>query len=112
MLKKEGRGRPKGSLSSRVGKTQASISMSAEAWAILTKRAKDLGVYKSDYIENLVRRGDNVTYDLSISFLIEMVVNLEKDIISLELTKVELQEKAADIRKFLREIGVSPNIMP
>ena len=106
------RGRPKGRKSLRVEKRQATLTMTPEAWAILTKRCEDFQTTKSDYVETLVRRGDLPTYDMSIDFLFELLVDIEKQIIAVDIHRADLEEKRQKIKAFMRKVGVSPNLIP
>lgn len=105
------RGRPKGRKSLRTNKKQATMSMTPEAWAILTKKAKDLGIYKSDYVENLVRRGDLATYDMTITFLLDLLGDLKVQLDDLDIVRGDLVSRMEEIREFLRSIGVSPSVL-
>lgn len=80
-----GRGRPKGSLGggrpkTKVTKTVVSIGMTPEAWAILHQKSKQAGMSKAEYIETMLRRGDNTLYDLVCSFLIDHYRTIKRDI--------------------------------
>jgi hypothetical protein len=95
-----------------IPKTTASISMTPEAWALLHQAAKSAGLSKSEYLEMLVRRGDQSLYELVRSTL--MVIYQENgEYIDAIDNRIEcLRFRNQGIRELLRAIGVSPNQFP
>lgn len=96
----------------KVPKTMASITMTPEAWAILHERAKKAGLSKSEYIENLVRRGDLDVYDIIREFLVNLLQDTSDDVVLNQQLLENLQDKEQRLRDVLKRIGVSPNQIP
>ena len=90
----------------------ASITMTPEAWAILHKRSKEAGLSKSEYIENLVRRGDLDVYDILREFLIDLLQDTSNDVVLNQQLLENLEDKEQRLRDVLKRIGVSPNQIP
>jgi hypothetical protein len=93
----------------RVKKTPATITLTPEGWAILQHKAKQAGMSKSEYIENLVRRGDTGLYDAVIKFLSDYYQKNGEGLQALEEISQDLKTKQKTIREFLVQIGISPN---
>lgn len=96
----------------KVKKTPATISLTPEAWAILQHKAQQAQMSKSEYIENLVRRGDTGLYDAVIKFLIDYYQKSDEGLLALEDISQDLKTKQRTIREFLIQIGISPNQLP
>ncbi len=95
-----------------VPKTANSLSMTCEAWAILHQRARRAGIPKSDYVENLVRRGDLEIYDIVVTFLRQHLEQATQDK-EAALTLVQrLEVRETELKYMLRQIGVNPNLIP
>jgi hypothetical protein len=96
----------------RVKKTPATITLTPEAWAILQHKAKQAGMSKSEYIENLVRRGDTGLYDAVIKFLCDYYQKTDEGLKALQDASEDLKNKQKTVREFLVQIGISPNQLP
>ncbi len=90
----------------------ASITMTPEAWAILHERSKKAGLSKSEYIENLVRRGDLDVYDILRQFLVDFLQDTSNDVVLQQQLLNNLEDKEQRLRDILKRIGVSPNQIP
>lgn len=96
----------------KVPKTMASITMTPEAWAIVHERSKKAGLSKSEYIENLVRRGDLDVYDIIREFLLNLLEDASNDVVLQQQLFNNLQDREQRLRDILKRIGVSPNQIP
>lgn len=96
----------------KVPKKPATIAMTDEAWAILHQRAIDSRLSKSDYLENLVRRGEAVLYDATREFLTEHYLKSRSELVEMRKRLEALEQENENVRQFLRTIGVSPNLIP
>ncbi len=90
----------------------ASITMTPEAWAILHERSKKAGLSKSEYIENLVRRGDLDVYDILRQFLVDLLQDTSNDVVLNQQLLNNLEDREQRLRDILKRIGVSPNQIP
>lgn len=96
----------------KVSKNPRTILMTDEAWAILSSRSKKAGISKSDYIENIIRRGDVALYDAVREFLVDHYVKSRSELVDMRARLEQLEAENESVREFLRTIGVSPNLIP
>jgi hypothetical protein len=95
-----------------VKKTPFTITLTPTAKAILKKRASDAGLSQSEYIENLVRRGDSDIYDVVRQIALELLqitssqANLQSQVTN---NNQQLDQRLRDL---LEAMGTSPNQIP
>jgi hypothetical protein len=86
--------------------------MTREAWALCHNQSKAAKLTKSEYIEHLIRRGDNSVYEKTIVYLQELHLELANELEASKQQQKRIDKAIQRLRETMVEIGVSPNKLP